>query len=36
MTLQVAAGDHVGTITADWRKTGYGWVLKQRDFGDLE
>jgi len=36
MTLQIAAGNHVGTITADWRQTGSGWVLKQRDFGDLE
>ena len=36
MTTQIAAGDHVGTLTADWRKTGYGWVLKQRYFGDVE
>ena len=36
MTTQIAAGDHVGTLTADWRKTGYGWVLKQRYFGEVE
>ena len=36
MTTQIAEGDHVGTLTADWRKTGYGWVLKQSYFGEVE
>jgi hypothetical protein len=36
MTTQIAAGDHVGTLTADWRKASYGWVLKQRYFGEVE
>jgi hypothetical protein len=36
MTTQIAAGDHVGTLTAEWRRTGYGWVLKQRYFGEVE
>jgi hypothetical protein len=35
MTTQIAAGDHTGTLTAEWKKKSYGWVLKQRYFGDL-
>ena len=36
MTTQIAAGDHVGTLAAEWRRNGHGWSLKQRDFGEVE
>ncbi len=36
MTTQIAVGTHTGTITADWRETGYGWLLRQGDFGELQ